>query len=174
MNADLSEDEETVCYLRMPDRGVFLPVTRDAKDRLLGSYIVWDTRLSQWVRSGKAIRINKLCIKHDNDAFEDTDSTFYLHHRCRWVTLTWYVSLGLEDDAQVLAACSMMTISTRVHKKLDKATWSGANKSGKEREPEMMSYLAELCDDLLMAPSETWSSEAPGFEGPLGVKIPDK
>ena len=132
---------------------------------------MWDTRYKRWVRSGKAINIDKRCLKHDVDMKEDTESAFYLHHRERWSTLSWYVSLGLGDAAQIEAACSIMTVSARVAKKLDQATWSGSKKTGKEREPEMLAYLSELCDDLLMNPLSTWSSEAPGFEGPLGVHV---
>ena len=61
-----------------------------------------------------------------------------------------------------------MFVSAEVSKKLDAANWGGKHKTYQARTNEMMAYLSELVDDLLMDPLHTWSSEAPGFESPLG------
>ena len=50
---------------------------------------------------------------------------------------------------------------------LDKAKWSGARTTGAVRQREMMGYLSELVDHLLMDRRDTYDSEAPGFESPL-------
>ena len=51
--------------------------------------------------------------------------------------------------------------------KLSGAKWAG-KKKGKALEIDMLGYLSELLDELLMD-KQMVLSDAPGFEGPLGV-----
>lgn len=144
----------------------------DMKTKLFGSYVVWDKTAKNFVRSGKAINIYQRLRQHNKDK-DSKDSTFYLFWRTKWSRLSWHVSLGL-DDTQTAAANSALWMSKDVAKQLRKAKWDGAKLTFEQREPRMMAYLSELVDDLLMDHTKTFTSEAPGFEGPLGVHCRDK
>lgn len=157
------------CFLLAPNRDGWDGEKIDAtnkKTNLFGSYVVWDQAAECYVRSGKAVHIHNRVRKHDADKYILL-SKFYLHWRHIWDRLEWYVSLGFEDAGQKTAAASAMFVSEAVCAKLKKAKWSGANKEYAAREEEMLAYLSELVDDLLMDSTKTTTSEAPGFEGPL-------
>ena len=52
------------------------------------------------------------------------------------------------------------------------ASWTWPHGVAKtDRRCEMVAYLSELVDDLLLDKRNTWCSEAPGFEGPSGYHI---
>jgi hypothetical protein len=65
----------------------------------------------------------------------------------------------------------MLYYSTYVLAGLNRSTWSGKTKLLMWRKGEMMAYLSELIDDLLMDPRNNTDSEAPGFEAPLGYYV---
>ena len=139
---------------------------------LFGSYVVWDNTHEVWIRSGKAISIATRIRKHSKDK-DRLDSKIYEVYRCEWDRLEWCNSFALRQD-DVAAAASAMFVSEKVKKKLEAAKFGGKNKKAIDREYEMMAYLSELVDDMLMDKRHTWCSEAPGFEGPLGVHCVSK
>jgi hypothetical protein len=155
------------CYLSLSSS--YTEIDSKNKDVYFGSYVVWDTHAQKFRRSGKAIDNNKRIGEHTRDAGNPEKATpFYEAYRHRWGCLQWYHSLALGPKA-IAAAASCMYVSPAIHTKLEKAKWGGRDKTAAERACEMMAYLSELVDDLLMDSRETTTSMMPGFEGPLNV-----
>ena len=154
------------CYMR----GIDSFVEFSGEDVLHGSYLVYDTQQEAWIRSGKAININKRIKGHTKDKDKEIhkDSLLYQTYKHRWGDLGWYNSFALQVESLPIAA-SALYVSDRVKVKLENARFGGGKKTPRDREFEMMAYLSELVDDLLLDKRDTWCSQAPGFEGPLGV-----
>jgi hypothetical protein len=165
-------DGKYTCYLSQPSS--WTVVNPLSKEVIFGGYVVAHRLSNTFKRSGKAIDVNKRVRDHGKDKDKDSaaKSKFYMSWRHKWGDLEWYYSLALNEQ-QKLQAASVMYVSPDVKSALTRAKWSGAKKKWEERAHEMMAYLSELIDDLLMDSHETaTSSEMPGFEGPLGTYVP--
>ena len=169
--------DEYSCLLPPPRR--FVEVTKEDWESskseravLFGSYLVWNCRAKQWIRSGKAVDVLTRIKEHirDKDKHEKA-SAFYDEWRDEWDNLEWYTSLAFGEKQQLDAAVDLMDIQAIVKEKLEKAKWGGKGKAYDDRRSEMFAYLSELVDDLMMDKRQTRSSHAPGFEGPLGVHV---
>ena len=87
--------------------------------------------------------------------------------RCTWYELKWFQVLAL-SPTQASAACKALYMPEKWETKLDKAKWGGLKRTGKDRQVDMLCYLSELLDELLMNKMMVLS-DSPGFEAPLGV-----
>ena len=68
------------------------------------------------------------------------------------------------SPTQASAACKALFMDAAWETKLEKTKWGGPKKTGKERQVDMLCYLSELLDELLMNKMMVLS-DSPGFEG---------
>ena len=160
-------DDKFACFLRPPqDHHVEIDFETKGVPTVAGSYVVWNGK--EWVRSGKAIDIVKRRRGHEKDKNNVLlESRFYKTIRCTWNELTWFQVLAL-SPTQASAACKALFMDAAWETKLEKTKWGGPKKTGKERQVDMLCYLSELLDELLMDKMMV-VSDSPGFEAPLGV-----
>lgn len=78
------------------------------------------------------------------------NSRFYNTWRYKWHQLEWFVSFCLPSADHQRAASSAMYLSKKVQAGMDRATWGGKTRTGAARSGEMVIYLSELIDELLM------------------------
>ena len=129
-----------------------------------GSYVVWDKTNEAFVRSGKAMDCVKRKREHDRDKSKlDATSRFYRLFCGRSEDLEWYLSLVFSSKAKNIAAAESMYISASVKQGLDAAKFGGKKKTVEDRGCEMVGYLSELVDELLMD-TRVNVSDAPGFD----------
>ena len=105
---------------------------------------------------------------------KELNSRFYAQWGYRFHHLTWHPSFRLDSEAKVAAAVSAMHVSDFVRAGLSRSKWGGVRATLESRAGDMMAYLSELVDDLLMCKFDTEDSKAPGFEAPLGGHCRDK
>ena len=163
----MSATNQFACLLHPPQDGrVEIDYATKGVPAVAGSYVVWSEE--QWIRSGKAIDIVKRRREHEQQKGNMLqESRFYrTYSGLRWESLRWYHSLAL-SSTQASAACAALYMQDKWEKKLNEAKWGG-KRTGKERQVDMLCYLSELLDELLMD-KQMVVSDSPGFEAPLGV-----
>ncbi len=130
------------------------------------------------IRSGKAININDRVYEHTknyNKTEQQKKSLFYRNNAEHWQHLKFYngISWRRRDDTKVLA---LFEFDKDTLVKLNAQKWLGGHEGLIDRMVNMVAYAVECVYSWFIdrTDTENLSTEAPGFEAPLGYHIKKK
>ena len=147
---------------------------------LAGNYLVYRkiNRKDTLLRSGKAINIGKRISEHNakyKKKSEQKQSKFYANNKDHWNELKFYygISWQRKNDAAVLSLFEFNRITLT---KLNNQKWGGGEAGLINRMVNMVAYAIECVYSWFVDRSDlqNLSTEAPGFESPLGYHLRKK